>query len=49
VTSAYNQGHVPQFEMRHRMALAREYAGYTRDELAAVTRSEVRAVSEAAA
>jgi len=35
MTSAYNQGHIPEFEMRHRLALAREYAGYSREQLAA--------------
>lgn len=34
MTSAYDQGHVPQFEMRHRLQLAREYAGLRRSELA---------------
>lgn len=34
MTSAYNQGHIPQFEMRHRLQLAREYAGLDRQQLA---------------
>ena len=34
MTSAYNQGQVPEFEVRHRLWLAREYAGYTRSQLA---------------
>ena len=35
MTSAYDQGRVPDFEMRHRLQLARESAGLRRDELAA--------------
>ena len=34
MTTAYNQGKVPAFEMRHRLARAREVAGYSRAELA---------------
>lgn len=34
MTSAYNQGQVPDFQMRHRLQLAREHAGYDRDQLA---------------
>lgn len=34
MTTAYDQGHVPSFELRHRLQLARESAGYTRRELA---------------
>lgn len=35
MTSAYNQGEVPEFQMRHRLQLAREKAGYSREQLAA--------------
>lgn len=35
MTSAYNKGEIPAFEMRHRLRLAREYAGYDREQLAA--------------
>lgn len=34
MTSAYDQGNIPNFEMRHRLQLAREYAGLGRGELA---------------
>jgi len=34
MTSAYDQGQVPNFEMRHRLQLAREFAGLGRGELA---------------
>ena len=34
MTSAYDQGRIPDFEMRHRLQLAREFAGYDRDQLA---------------
>lgn len=34
MTSAYEQGTVPDFAMRHRLQLAREHAGYTRQQLA---------------
>ena len=34
MTMAYNQGHIPEFQIRHRLALARESAGYSRAELA---------------
>lgn len=34
MTSAYNQGQIPQFEMRHRLQLAREFAGLDRQQLA---------------
>lgn len=34
MTSAYDQGHIPNFELRHRLQLAREYAGYDRQQLA---------------
>lgn len=34
MTSAYDQGQIPSFEMRHRLQLAREFAGLDRQELA---------------
>lgn len=34
MTSAYDQGQIPDFQMRHRLQLAREYAGLSRGELA---------------
>lgn len=34
MTSAYDQGRIPDFEMRHRLQLAREFAGYSREQLA---------------
>lgn len=34
MTSAYNQGRIPEVEMRHRLRIAREFAGYEREELA---------------
>jgi len=34
MTSAYNQGQIPHFEMRHRLQLAREFAGLDRQQLA---------------
>ena len=34
MTSAYEQGEIPAIELRHRLRIAREYAGYERDELA---------------
>ena len=34
MTSAYDQGNVPDFEMRHRLQLAREFAGLDRGQLA---------------
>lgn len=34
MTSAYEQGEVPTIEIRHRLRIAREFAGYERDELA---------------
>lgn len=35
MTSAYEGGHIPQIEVRHRLRIAREYAGLEQDELAA--------------
>ena len=34
MTSAYEQGVVPKIEIRHRLRIAREFAGYEREELA---------------
>ena len=34
MTSAYEQGIVPTIEIRHRLRIAREFAGYERDQLA---------------
>jgi transcriptional regulator with XRE-family HTH domain len=44
MTSAYEGGGVPQIEVRHRLRIAREYAGLEQEELAermGVTRSTV--------
>lgn len=44
MTSAYNQGQVPTIEVRHRLRIAREYAGLDQDQLAEraeLTRSTV--------
>jgi DNA-binding XRE family transcriptional regulator len=34
MTSAYEAGHIPPVLLRHRLRIAREYAGYEQDELA---------------
>jgi DNA-binding XRE family transcriptional regulator len=34
MTTAFDQGHCPSVELRHRMRIAREYAGYDSGELA---------------
>ncbi|WP_313673304.1 helix-turn-helix transcriptional regulator [Mycolicibacterium sp.] len=34
MTTAFDQGQIPSFEMRHRLQLAREYAGLSRSQLA---------------
>ena len=34
MTSAYEQGTVPIIDVRHRLRIARDFAGYERDELA---------------
>lgn len=44
MTTAFDQGKVPPIEMRHRLRIAREYAGYDRDQLAdliAVSRNTI--------
>lgn len=44
MTSAYNQGAIPPIEVRHRLRIAREYAGLEQAELAlimSVTRSTI--------
>lgn len=44
MTSAYDQGHVPTIEVRHRLRIAREFAGLDQDQLAdraELTRSTV--------
>jgi len=44
MTSAYEGGGVPQIEVRHRLRIAREYAGLEQEELAermGITRSTV--------
>ena len=33
MTTAFNQGQIPPIEMRHRLRIAREYAGYSQAEL----------------
>lgn len=35
MTTAFNQGAIPPIEMRHRLRIAREYAGYSQGQLAA--------------
>lgn len=34
MTSAYDQGRIPVIELRHRLRIAREYAGYDQEQLA---------------
>jgi DNA-binding XRE family transcriptional regulator len=44
MTTALNEGRVPPIEMRHRLRIAREFAGYERDQLAeliAVSRNTI--------
>ena len=44
MTTAINQGRVPPIELRHRLHIAREFAGYDREELAeliAVSRNTI--------
>ena len=44
MTSAYDQGNVPEIEVKHRLRIAREYAGLDQEQLAdrmEVTRSTV--------
>lgn len=36
MTTAFDQGRVPPIELRHRLRIAREYAGYEQGELAEV-------------
>ena len=36
MTTAYESGNVPPIEIRHRLRIAREYAGYERERLAEV-------------
>lgn len=47
MTSAYDRGSVPQIELRHRLRIAREFAGLEQSELADVIGTSRTTVSSA--